>query len=135
MIHVSDVISTESNSELLTNLSNSYSIDIQVSKNDIDGFGHVNNANYVQWLDQVHWYHLHFMGIKDSDVTEVNCGFVVYNSDLTYLAPLFENDRVRVGTEITYFDKRFRLTRRFQLVRVRDNVTVLKAQISTFRLI
>ncbi len=129
MINVSKVLASESNSPKLTDLRNSYSIDLAVTEKDIDGFGHVNNANYIQWLDQVHWSHLHFMGISDSDILESNCGFVVHHTEVTYHAPLLENDVVRVGTSIVDFDENFRLTRKFQLVRLRDNVTVLRGEI------
>ncbi len=129
MIEVSDVLSTELNASELTELTNSYSIDIKVTKTDIDGFGHVNNANYIQWLDQVHWSHLKFMGITSEMVHNLNCGFVVRHTDVTYLNPLCENDIVKVGTSIIQFDENFKLTRQFQLVRLSDNATVLKGEI------
>lgn len=129
MIVVSEVIATECNSPVLTDLKNSYSIDIKVTEKEIDGFGHVNNANYIQWLDQVHWSHLDYMGISSSDITNSNCGFVVHHTEVTYHAPLIENEIVKVGTSIISFDGNFRLTRKFQLLRLRDNTTVLSGEI------
>lgn len=130
MINVSNELAHEENSPLLKELTHSYSIDIRVAAGDIDGFGHVNNANYIQWLDQVHWSHLSYLGISASDIFEENCGFVVRHTDVTYLAPLTENELVKIGTAITEFDERFRLTRSFQLLRLRDNVTVLRGKIT-----
>lgn len=129
MIKVSEVVATETNSPLLSELKNSYSIDIKVSKKEIDGFGHVNNANYIQWLDQVHWSHLHFMEISDSDIFAANCGFVVRQTEVTYFAPVNENETLRIGTSIIDFDERFRFTRKFQLVRPGSKVTVLRGTI------
>lgn len=129
MIEVSEVISTEFNSPVLTNLTNSYAIDIKVVAAEIDGFGHVNNANYIQWLDQVHWAHLDEMGITDTKIYEASCGFVVRDTAVSYLAPLIEGDIVRIGTAIIEFDERFRMTRQFQLVRLQDGSTVLSGTI------
>jgi len=129
MIKVSEVISSETNSPLLTKLRNSYSIDIQVTQEEIDGFGHVNNANYIQWLDQVHWSHLHAMGISSDLVHSLQCGFVVRHTDVTYLAPLIKDDIVKIGCSIVQFDGNFKLTRKFQLIRLRDSVPVLEGEI------
>lgn len=129
MIQVSEVVSTALNSPLLHELSNSFSIDIEVSKREIDGFGHVNNANYIQWLDQVHWAHLIHMGISEKAIFTESCGFVTRDTAVRYLAPLVEGDLVRVGTGVIDFDERFRLTRQFQLVRVKDEITVLRGTI------
>jgi len=128
MIKVSEVLSTETNSPLLTELINSYSIDIQVTNREIDGFDHVNNANYIQWLDQVHWSHLAAMGISADLVQELQCGFVVRHTDVTYRNPLVKDDVVKVGCSIVQFDA-FKLTRRFQLVRLSDGLTVLDGEI------
>jgi acyl-CoA thioester hydrolase len=129
VIKVSDVLRESIDSPLLSDLRTCYSIDLNVSSSDLDGFGHVNNANYIQWLDQVHWSHLAYMGITGDMVTKLNCGFVVRHTDVTYLNPLVENDTIRVGCSIIGFDKNFRLTRQFQLVRLSDSVTVLKGEI------
>ncbi len=129
MIHVSEVLKTENNSPVLTDLENSYSIDIKVTENEIDGFGHVNNAYYIQWLDQVHWSHLHHLGISSSDILDSNCGFVVHHTEVTYHAPLMQDDIVKVGTSIISFDGQFRLTRKFQVLRLHDSVTALRGEI------
>ncbi len=128
MIKVSEVISTETNSPLLTKLNNCYSIDIRVTDLEIDGFGHVNNANYIQWLDQVHWSHLNYIGISSELVHSLQCGFVVRQTDVTYFNPLIIDDVVKVGCSIVQFDA-FRLTRKFQLIRLSDGVPVLKGEI------
>lgn len=129
MIQVSETLRSEVNSKYLNELIQSFSIDIKVEEKDLDGFGHVNNANYIQWLDQVHWMHLAHMGIAEAEINEFNWGFVVRDTTATYLAPLLEEEIVQVGTSITEFDERFRMTRKFQLVRLRDNTTVLQAEI------
>ncbi len=117
------------NSPLLTKLNNSYSIDIRVTDLEIDGFGHVNNANYIQWLDQVHWSHLNYIGISSELVHSLQCGFVVRHTDVTYLNPLIVDDVVKVGCSIVQFDENFKLTRKFQLVRLRDSAPVLEGEI------
>ena len=89
-----------------------------------------NNAVYIQWLDQVHWSHLNFIGISNDSIFATSCGFVVHHTEVTYLAPLIENDLIRVGTSITQFDGLVRMTRQFQIVRITDSVTVLRGTIN-----
>lgn len=125
MIQISEILATEKDSPMLTKLPTSCAIDLLVSKEDIDGFGHANNARYIQWLDQVHWYHLDAMGISQVDIFREQCGFVVYHTDITYKAPLSEGDMVKVGTMVEAFDSSFRMTRKFQLVRIADETTAL----------
>ncbi|HSP31793.1 MAG TPA: acyl-CoA thioesterase, partial [Halomonas sp.] len=47
---------------------------------------------------------------------------------LDYLAPAFAGDELQLATWIVDCDERFSLTRRFQLVRVKDAKTLLYAR-------
>ncbi len=88
MSSVSEVLATTADSPLLHDLKNSFAIDLTVSPDQIDGFSHVNNAVYIQWLDQVHWAHLAHLGISYEEIVRTSCGFVVYHTEVTYCEPL-----------------------------------------------
>ncbi len=129
MIKVSDELALHHDSPSLTDLPRSFAIDIRVGQREIDGFGHVNNARYIEWLDQVHWSHLAALGLTAERIFAEQCGFVVHHSDVTYLAPLLEGDLVRVGTAVSSFNGSYRLSRQFQLLRLHDQTTALRGTI------
>ena len=122
-------LTTSINSGLITDFSGSFSIDLKVSIADIDDLGHMNNAVYVNWLDQAHLYHLFHLGITPRVMKTTQCAMVVRHTELTYLSALRENEVATVGTGIAACDGKLRLHRRFQMVRRDDKQTVLRGRI------
>lgn len=96
---------------------------------DIDGYGHVNNAVYVRWLDRCAWSHSAALGLPADDCVRDRRGMAVWRTQLNYLAPAFEGDRLDVGTWIVGSDGRLRVARRFQILRPADGRTLLRALI------
>ncbi len=122
---IQDNLITTVDSELITDFSRSFSIDLQVSKSEVDALGHMNNAVYVNWLDQAHLYHLFNLGITIEVMKTVQRGLVVRHTELDYLSALQENDLARVGTCVASCDGKLRLRRHFQMVRLNDSQTVI----------
>ncbi len=120
---------TTLDSKLITDFSKSFSIDLQVSKDDIDALGHMNNAVYVNWLDQAHLYHLFNLGITMDVIKTTQRGLVVRRTELDYLSALQENDLARVGTCVASCNGKLRLSRQFQIVQIRNGQTVLRGHI------
>jgi acyl-CoA thioester hydrolase len=96
---------------------------------DIDGYGHVNNAVYVTWLDHTAWSHSTALGIPPESCIEGRRGMAVWRTQVNYLAPAFAGNRVDIGTWIVASDSRLRCARRFQMRRADDGVTLLRALI------
>ena len=117
------------NSNLITDFPLSFSIDLRVAASDIDDLGHMNNAVYVNWLDQSHLYHMFNLGITPLVMKTTQCAMVVRHSDLSYLSALRFNEIARVGTCVFACDRKLRLQRRFQMVRLEDRQTVLRGSI------
>ncbi len=117
------------NSDLITDFTRSFSIDLQVTTSDIDELGHMNNAVYVNWLDQAHLYHTFHLGITPEVMKATQCALVVRHTELFYLLPLKENEMARVGTCVAKCDKKIRLEREFQIVRLEDRQTILRGSI------
>jgi acyl-CoA thioester hydrolase len=94
---------------------------------DIDGYGHVNNAVYVRWLDQTAWSHSTALGLSAESCIGSRRSMAVLRTQIHYLAPAFESDSVQVGTWIIGNDGRLRVSRRFQMRRARDGRCLIRA--------
>ena len=101
-------------------LATPFIIDLRVGSEDIDGLGHANNAAYVTWLERCAWRH--------SQRLRLDRTMAVVRHEIDYLAAGYEDDELQLATWIIDWDQRLRMTRRFQLKRPRDGVTLLRAQ-------
>ena len=100
---------------------------VVAASDDIDGYGHVNNAVYLRWLDHTAWSHSTVLGLSPEACIGARRGMAVLRSQLHYQAPAFESDRLEVGTWIVGTDSRLRCDRRFQIRRPADGMTLLRA--------
>jgi len=96
---------------------------------DIDGYGHVNNAVYLRWLDQAAWSHSTALGLDPETCLAGGRSMAVWRTQANYLAPAFAGDRLQVGTWIIGNDGRLRVSRRFQVRRAADGACLLRALI------
>lgn len=103
-------------------------IDIHVSEEAIDAYQHVNNSEYLRWVEQISWAHSEALGLSLERYRELDRAMAVHRHELDYLAPAFAGDELTLATWIVECDGRFSLTRRFQLKRQRDAKTLLNAR-------
>lgn len=103
-------------------------IDIEVDEAAIDDYGHVNNTEYLRWIEQISWAHSQRLGLDISDYREHDRAMAVHRHELDYLAPAHAGDQLRLATWIVDCDGRLTLTRRFQLKRAGDDRTLLRAR-------
>jgi len=103
-------------------------IDILVAPEAIDHYGHVNNAQYLRWVEQASWAHSGQLGLTLEHYRALDRAMAVHRHELDYLAPGFEGERLAMATWIVACDSRLTLTRRFQLIRPQDGVTLLRAR-------
>jgi len=94
---------------------------------EIDGYGHVNNAVYVAWLDDSAWAHSISRGISPELCRSLNRGMAVWRTQINYIRPALEGDRIEVGTWPVANDGKLRIERRFQIRRASDGETLLRA--------
>lgn len=104
-----------------------FSIDITVSEHDIDGLGHANNAVYVSWMEQCAWTHSQHLGLDLATYQRLDRAMAVVHHDIDYLAAAYAGDRLQMATWIVESDHRLRMTRRFQLLRPANGLTLLRA--------
>lgn len=103
-------------------------IELGVQPSDIDEFGHVNNVEYLRWVERVSWEHSADLGLDLARYRELDRAMVVHRHELDYLVPALEGDRLQLATWIVACDGRLTLSRRFQLWRPRDGRTLLRAR-------
>ncbi len=105
-----------------------YVIDVLVERASIDAYGHVNNSEYLRWVEQISWAHSEALGLSIERYRELDRAMAVHRHELDYLAPAFAGDELALATWIVECDGRFTLTRRFQLKRREDGKTLLNAR-------
>jgi acyl-CoA thioester hydrolase len=104
-------------------------IRLRVGADAIDAYRHVNNAVYLQWLDLAAWSHSAALGIPERLCLELNRGMVVLRAEIDYLRAALEGDEIEVATWIVESDRRLRCSRRFQVRRLGDAATLLRARL------
>nr|MBV6630740.1 acyl-CoA thioesterase [Oceanococcus sp. HetDA_MAG_MS8] len=101
---------------------------VQVPPSAIDIMGHVNNVQYLQWLERCAWEHTQHLGLSWERYQELGCGVVAIRHEIDYLRPAFASEVLEVGTWCTANDGRLRLRRQYQIIRPADGSTLVRAQ-------
>ncbi len=107
---------------------NPYTVEIDVTEADTDILGHANNVTYLRWLEQVAWAHSNALGLDWPAYQRLNRAMVVRRHELDYLAPAFAGESLVAGTWLTGNDGKLSLWRRYQLVRKKDGLTLLRGK-------
>ena len=102
--------------------------EIRVTAEHIDHYGHVNNADYLKFIERVSWEHSKHLGLTLEDYQKLDAALVVVRHELDYLAPAYVGDTLQLATWIVENDKRNRLARRFQLLRPAEGKTLFRGR-------
>ncbi len=105
-----------------------HEVDLTVSADAIDVLGHANNVAYPGWLEKAAWAHTTALGLGWDSFQRLNRAMVARHTELDYIAAAFEGDALRVGTWIVDNDGRISITRRYQIMRMSDGVTLMRAR-------
>lgn len=89
---------------------------------EADGYGHINNSVYLSWLDQCIWDHCAAVAMPAEKCREL------IRHEIDYLASAYPDDQVAIANWVTSNDERLRAERRFQIIRLSDNKTLLRAR-------
>ena len=98
-----------------------------VQPHEIDDQGHVGNVEYLRWLQDAAVEHSTAQGWTKERYLAAGAVFVVRSHQIEYRQPAFVGDEVKVVTWVNSFSK-FTTLRKYQVVRPRDNVVLVKAQ-------
>jgi acyl-CoA thioester hydrolase len=101
----------------------------QVTAQDIDGLNHTNNAVYVQWCEQAAWSHSNTLGLDLQRYRELDRAMAVTHSEYHYLQASREGENIAIGTWIVEWDRKLSMTRHFQVIRIKDGITLLRGNV------
>ncbi|MBN24108.1 MAG: thioesterase [Alteromonadaceae bacterium] len=100
----------------------------QISPEQIDHYNHVNNVAYVSQLERTAWAHSNALGLSIEQYQDLDRGMAISRHEIDYLAAAVLGDTLACATWIVACDKKLKLARQFQFIRVSDGLTMLKAR-------
>jgi acyl-CoA thioester hydrolase len=106
---------------------NPHTLHTRVTAGDIDGLNHTNNAVYVKWCEQAAWAHSVALGLDLERYRALDRAMAITHSEYHYLQASREGEEVAVATWIVDWDRKLTMARRFQVIRLSDGVTLLRA--------
>ena len=104
-----------------------FTITTRVSPDDIDGLNHTNNAVYVKWCERAAWAHSVALGLDLAAYRRLDRAMAITHSEYDYLQASRQGENIAVATWIVSWDRKLTMQRRFQVIRVDDGVTLLRA--------
>ena len=107
---------------------NPFTVSIIVSNNEIDQLGHTNNQVYLDWMMKAAYEHSESLGLSVNDYLSIGIAMVAKRHEINYLSATFINDNLIVGTWIATNDNRFRSMRKYQIIRMGDQKTILRGE-------
>jgi acyl-CoA thioester hydrolase len=100
-----------------------------VGETDVDGLQHTNNTVYVRWCEQCAWEHSVALGLDLGAYHDLDRAMAVVEGKYRYLRASYLNDEIDTATWIIHWDRRLTMTRYFQIRRVADGTTLLRAEV------
>jgi acyl-CoA thioester hydrolase len=98
-----------------------------VTPTSIDSQGHVNNLEYIRWMQDAAVAHSALQGWPSSRYLEAGAGWVARSHWIEYLQPGFAGDELVVYTWVADFRK-VRSLRKYKIVRPRDQSVLAVAE-------
>jgi len=107
-------------------ITNPHTIKLKVNSELIDVLGHVNNTEYLKWMEQVAWSHCDALEMNYQKWKQLGYAWVARHTEIDYFLPAFENDIIHAGTWIAENDKKISTIRKYQLIRESDGKTLVR---------
>jgi acyl-CoA thioester hydrolase len=100
--------------------------EIQVPPSAIDANGHVNNVEFVRWMQEAAVRHADEQGCTAA-TRAAGASWVARSHQIEYLRPAFAGDRIVVRTWVADFRRAFSL-RKYEFTRAGDGTVLAKGQ-------
>ena len=97
---------------------NAYEKTITVESHHIDGNGHVNNIEYLKWMQEVAIAHSDAVGCSEAALQH-GATWYAREHRILYLRPAFKGDSIRVKTWVDRF-RRASTLRKYQFIIEKD---------------
>jgi acyl-CoA thioester hydrolase len=98
---------------------------VTVQAQHLDGLGHVNNVQYLKWVEQVAWAHSAQLGLGLLEYQQLDAAMVAREHRLLYKAACFAAQQLQLRTWLGERDA-LNLCRHYQFVRVDDQQVVFE---------
>jgi acyl-CoA thioester hydrolase len=94
---------------------------------DIDDFGHVNNAVYLRWADETGWAHWGADGYTRQQCRDLDRGMAIMRTEADYLGHVRAGEKVICAVWIAASDGKLRAERWYQFRKAETGETVFRA--------
>ncbi len=98
-----------------------------VDSASIDMNGHVNNQEYVRWMQDIATAHSHERGWTVARYQDAKTTWVIRSHYIEYIRPTFMGDELLVATWVAGMEAQTS-PRKYRFVRARDGKTVVEAE-------
>ena len=105
-----------------------FTLELHAQAQDIDGLQHTNNAVYVRWCERIGWAHSEALGLSLADYQRLDRALAIRRGEYDYLLPTQLGQALCLGTWLFGGDDKLTMERRFQLIRLSDQATVLRGR-------
>jgi len=79
---------------------------IEVRYGDLDPQGHVNNAKHLTYFEQARIAYMVELGLFTKDQSFMEIGVILADAHITYLAPIYFGEQVKVGVHVVKLGKK-----------------------------
>jgi acyl-CoA thioester hydrolase len=103
-----------------------YQHKLTVPDHALDVNGHVNNIEYIRWMQDAAVLHSDIQGCTKATI-EAGATWVVRTHRIEYLRPAFAGEQIVVLTWVTNF-RRVQSLRKYKIVRLDDNTVLVEGE-------
>ena len=101
-----------------------FTIEVIVKSDRIDGYGHVSNHFYIQWMTDCMFAHSAAVGLDDEACSEMERGMAVREMEAEFIASAYEGNKLSIGNWIIFSDGRLRASRQFQIINSESETSI-----------
>lgn len=103
-------------------------IKYNVTEDEIDRLGHVNNKKYLEWMEHIAWKHSLAVGINEATIKKLNKVMVIGRHEMNFHAACYTGDALKIGTWVAPPSSSRKRIRFYQVIREHDGQTVFTGQ-------
>ena len=107
-------------------MSQIYRYELTIPEDAVDVNGHVNNLEYLRWMQEAAVLHSESQGCTKA-TTEAGATWVVRTHYVEYLRPAFAGEEIIVLTWVSNF-RRVLSLRKYRIIRVKDNAVLVEGE-------
>jgi acyl-CoA thioester hydrolase len=108
---------------------NPFVIEVEVTTECVDGYGHVSNHHFLRWMTECAFAHSDAVGLPASTCREMRRGMAVRDISVHLSGSAYKGDRLEVANWISKSDGRLRASRQFQIVNVASGKTLARGEV------